>query len=49
MLLFGAGMHDRNAHNPRNLPIVLAGRGGGTIATGRSVAYEKKTPLTNLC
>lgn len=48
MLLFGAGMHDGNAHNPRNLPIVLAGRGGGTIATGRSVAYEKNTPLTNL-
>jgi len=48
MLLFGAGMHDGNAHNPHNLPIVLAGRGGGTVATGRSVAYEKNTPLTNL-
>jgi len=48
MLLFGAGMHDGNAHNPHNLPIVLAGRGGGTLATGRSVAYEKNTPLTNL-
>ena len=48
MLLFGAGMHDGNAHNPHNLPIVLAGRAGGTLATGRALAYEKNTPLTNL-
>ncbi len=48
MLLFGAGMHDGNAHQPRNLPLVLAGRGGGTLATGRNLAYAKNTPLTNL-
>ena len=48
MLLFGAGMHDGNAHNPHNLPIVLAGRGGGTLAPGRSLAYAANTPLTNL-
>lgn len=48
MVLFGAGMRDGNAHNPRNLPIVLAGRGGGTIATGRHLVYEKNTPLCNL-
>ena len=48
MLLFGAGMHDGNAHNPHNLPIVLAGRGGGALATGRSLAYAANTPLANL-
>ena len=48
MLLLGAGMHDGNAHDPHNLPLVLAGRAGGTLATGRALAYEKKTPLTNL-
>ena len=48
MLLFGAGMHDGNAHNPHNLPIVLAGRGGGTLATGRALSYAANTPLTNL-
>ncbi|MEO6184181.1 MAG: hypothetical protein ABIP71_13970, partial [Verrucomicrobiota bacterium] len=48
MLLLGAGMRDGNAHNPKNLPIVLAGRGGGTIATGRHLVYEKGTPLCNL-
>lgn len=48
MILFGAGMRDGNAHNPRNLPLVLAGRAGGTLATGRHLIYEKNTPLSNL-
>lgn len=48
MILFGAGMRDGNAHNPRNLPIVLAGRAGGTLATGRHLQFEKNTPLSNL-
>jgi hypothetical protein len=48
MVLFGAGMRDGNAHNPRNLPVVLAGRAGGTLATGRHLVYEKNTPLCNL-
>jgi hypothetical protein len=48
MVLFGSGMSDGNSHNPRNLPLVLAGRGGGALATGRHLVYEKKTPLCNL-
>ena len=48
MILFGAGMRDGNAHNPRNLPIILAGKAGGSLATGRHLAYEKNTPLCNL-
>jgi len=48
MISFGAGMHDGNAHSPKNLPLILAGRGGGTIATGRHVSYSKGTPLANL-
>jgi hypothetical protein len=48
MVLFGAGMRDGNAHDPHNLPLVLAGRGGGAIATGRHLLYEKNTPLCNL-
>jgi hypothetical protein len=48
MVLFGAGMRDGNAHNPHNLPLLLAGRGGGTLATGRHVVCEKNTPLCNL-
>ncbi|MFN3651494.1 MAG: DUF1552 domain-containing protein [Armatimonadota bacterium] len=48
MVMFAGGMRDGNAHSPFNLPIVLAGRGGGTLATGRHLAFEKKTPLCNL-
>jgi hypothetical protein len=48
MILFGAGMSDGNAHSPHNLPLVLAGRGGGTLATGRHLAYEKDHPMANL-
>ncbi|HUR46273.1 MAG TPA: DUF1552 domain-containing protein [Candidatus Saccharimonadales bacterium] len=48
MVLLGAGMRDGNAHDPHNLPLVLAGRGGGTLATGRHLVFPKKTPLCNL-
>jgi hypothetical protein len=48
MVLLGAGMRDGNAHNPHNLPVVLAGGGGGTLATGRHLTYPRNTPLCNL-
>lgn len=48
MLVYGAGISDGNAHNHNNLPIVLAGKGGGTIPTGRHIRYKDGTPLTNL-
>ena len=48
MVMLGSGMKDGNAHDPHNLPIVLAGRGGGTLATGRHLAYAPQTPLCNL-
>lgn len=48
MVLFGAGMSDGNAHSPHNLPLVLAGRGGGTITPGRHLMFEKDHPMANL-
>ena len=48
MLMYGAGISDGNAHNHDNLPILLAGKGGGTIPTGRHIKYKDGTPLTNL-
>jgi len=35
-------------HNHDNLPIVLAGRGGDTIHSGRHLKLNKETPLNNL-
>lgn len=48
MLVMGSGIGDGNAHNHDDLPIVLFGKGGGTITTGRHVRYEKDTPIANL-
>jgi hypothetical protein len=48
MVLYGSGLSDGNRHNHENLPILLAGRGGGTIDTGRHIAYPTETPLCNL-
>ena len=48
MVLFGSSMSDGNRHDPANLPIILAGKAGGTIDTGRYIACPKNTPLCNL-
>ncbi len=48
MLMYGSGLSDANRHSHHDLPIVLAGRGGGTIQTGRHVKMPKETPLNNL-
>jgi hypothetical protein len=48
MIMFASGFRDGNRHDPRNLPVVLAGRGGGTIASGRHLVYERNTPMCNL-
>lgn len=48
VVLFGSGMSDGNEHNPDNLPILVGGRGGGRIASGRHIASPQGTPLCNL-
>jgi hypothetical protein len=35
-------------HNHDDLPILLAGKGAGTIKNGRHVVYPNQTPMTNL-
>jgi len=44
----GAGNSDGDEHNYDNLPMLLDGRGGGTIRPGRHVRYAGDVPLTNL-
>lgn len=48
MILYGSAISDGNRHNHDDLPILLAGGGGGTISTGRYIKYPKETPLNNL-
>lgn len=48
MLTYGSGLSDGNAHDHANLPLVLAGRGCGTVKPGRWVQHPKETPMANL-
>jgi hypothetical protein len=48
LIAYGSGNGDGNRHNHDDLPILLAGRAGGTIKTARHIRYPKDTPLNNL-
>jgi hypothetical protein len=48
MVAYGSGIHDGNAHNSEDLPVLLAGGGCGTLSTGKHIRYEIETPLSNL-
>ena len=48
VIAYGCGNSDGNRHNHDNLPMLLAGRGGGSIRPGRHVRYPDGTPLMNL-
>jgi hypothetical protein len=48
MLVYGSGNSDGNRHNHDDLPILLAGRAGGTLTPGRHIRVGKETPITNL-
>lgn len=46
-ILYGSGNADGNRHTHENLPLILAGAGGGTLQAGRFVQHGSK-PLSNL-
>ncbi|MCA9176970.1 MAG: DUF1552 domain-containing protein [Planctomycetales bacterium] len=48
MICYGSGLSDGNRHDHADLPIVLAGRGGNTLKTGRHIDLGSETPLNNL-
>lgn len=48
LILFGSGLSWGNLHWRTDLPLVLAGKGGGRIRSGRSLRFPKDTPLPNL-
>lgn len=47
MIVYGSGNADANRHSHDNLPVLLAGGGGGTLTPGRYVQHGSK-PFTNL-
>jgi uncharacterized protein DUF1552 len=48
IMMYGTGMGDCNAHDPRNIPLLLAGGGAGQLKGGRHIRYPRETPLANL-
>jgi hypothetical protein len=48
MIMFGSSFSDGNRHDPNNLPIIVGGKGGGRIQTGRHLQFVRNTQLCNL-
>ena len=48
MIMFGSGLGDGRKHIHHHLPVVLAGKAGGRLETGRHLAADEKTPIANL-
>ncbi|HEY3861378.1 MAG TPA: DUF1552 domain-containing protein [Verrucomicrobiae bacterium] len=47
MIVYGSGNADGNRHSHVNLPMVLAGSGGGTLTPGRHI-HQSSVPASNL-
>jgi hypothetical protein len=47
MIVYGSGNADGNRHSHVNLPVLLAGAGGGTLTPGRFSKYGG-VPMSNL-
>ncbi len=48
MVFFGSGMGNSNEHDPRELPLILAGGAAGTLPSGRHIRFKKGSELPNL-
>lgn len=48
MILYGSALADGDRHEHENLPLLMAGRGGGRIVPGRHLRYASETPMCNL-
>jgi hypothetical protein len=48
MIVYGGCLSDGDRHNHNDLPVVLAGHGGGAFAPGRHVDFGEDVPMANL-
>ena len=48
MVLYGAGICDGDRHNHDDLPLLLAGKAGGKISSGKHLKFTNGTPMSNL-
>jgi hypothetical protein len=47
MIMYGGGIADGNKHTHDNLPVILAGAGGGSLTPGRYIQNDP-APIANL-
>ncbi len=47
MIVYGSGNSDGNRHTHTNLPVILAGSGGGTLTPGRYIKHNS-VPMSNM-
>jgi len=48
MVVYASGLSDGNRHRHDDLPVILAGRAGGRLASGRHVRLPSEQPMSNL-
>ena len=48
MILYGSNLADGHEHAAKNLPLLVAGGGGGTIKSGRLVKFRRDKTMSNL-
>lgn len=48
IIYYGSSLGSGNSHTPFDLPVLVAGRGGNALNTGRHVRLPMDTPLNNL-
>ena len=48
MIVYGSGISDGDRHNHDDLPVIVAGSGGGAFTPGRHVDLGEQVPLSNL-
>ncbi|MCA9126272.1 MAG: DUF1552 domain-containing protein [Planctomycetales bacterium] len=48
MILYGSGISDGDRHDHVNLPVILLGKGGGSLPSGQHVRCRQETPMSNV-
>jgi hypothetical protein len=48
MVVYGSAIADGNKHTHYDLPLLVVGKGGGSLRPGRHVNFTSRTPMTNL-